>query len=343
MKATRDFLWKTAFRFFMRQFIAFFYPHRYNQIDWTRKVEFLDKELHRIFTESGQKHRQADVLARLHLKSGKPLWVLLHIEVQGYVDEYFAFRIHQIRYRIEERFGVNPAILAILTDNNPKFHPKRYRVSTWRASSETRFQTYKVINHPPSSYDNADSAVAIIMKVAYYAAHAGKFSDEDLISVHFKMVRELLSANYSKQEVAFILNFIKGHVNFKNPTSYPIFESNLNDMEELEYETTEEILAYWDFDARMAKAKEALQEVELKMQQAELKNQQVEQQKQEAELQKQQAELKVQQAVERIEKSVLKHLEEGMDKAKIADLFYFTVEDVEAIIQRQTGTTNSKK
>ena len=119
-----DKLWKIAFRTMMPEFIEFFFPEKYDKIDWQKKILFLDKELQTIQPASRPKNRIADVLVMLHLKEGKPIWVLLHIEIQGYFDEFFGKRVHQMRYRIEDKLDASPVMLCIFTDDNPNFHPK---------------------------------------------------------------------------------------------------------------------------------------------------------------------------------------------------------------------------
>jgi len=44
--------WKEIIEQFFPEFIAFFFPHIYNDIDWSRGYEFLDKELQKIVRDS---------------------------------------------------------------------------------------------------------------------------------------------------------------------------------------------------------------------------------------------------------------------------------------------------
>ena len=74
-----------------------------------------------------------------------------------------------MRYRIEDKFGMNPAILVIFTDDNPNFHPKEYALDTWGSTSRITFNTYKVMDNPPSTYKNRDNIVALIMEVVHTA------------------------------------------------------------------------------------------------------------------------------------------------------------------------------
>ena len=81
----------------MPNFVKFFYRNRYDEVDWTKQMHFLDKELQALQVGSRPKDRIADMLVMLHLKNGSPLYVFLHIEIQGYSDEYYDLRIHQMR------------------------------------------------------------------------------------------------------------------------------------------------------------------------------------------------------------------------------------------------------
>jgi hypothetical protein len=153
MRIDRDLLWKAAFRLYFKDFFYFFYKSYSRRIDWKRGIEFLDKELHKLHVQSDVMNRVADVLVRLYLKNGQPICILLHIEIQGYTDLGFPFRLHQMRYRIEDMFGgINPAMLAIYTDDDPDFHPKKYENKILGSKTLTVFNTYKVMDNPPALY-----------------------------------------------------------------------------------------------------------------------------------------------------------------------------------------------
>jgi hypothetical protein len=183
MKTERDKLWKAAFRRYFKEFFEFFFPKYYGRIDWSKGVMFLDKELEKVYAQSNQKNRVADVLVKLYLKSGKAICILLHIEIQGYVDKMFAYRFHQMRFRIEEYFEEYPAMLAIFTDDDPNFHPKQYQKTVLGSKTLTVFNTYKVMDNPPSTFLKPNSAVGIIMEVAYQATQTKILKDNDKINV----------------------------------------------------------------------------------------------------------------------------------------------------------------
>src|SRR5438105_2842979 len=68
-------------------FIASFMPEIYDQVDWTRGVEFLEQELRAITRKSRRGHRSVDRLVKVWLKDGTEKWVLVHVEIQAQEDE----------------------------------------------------------------------------------------------------------------------------------------------------------------------------------------------------------------------------------------------------------------
>jgi hypothetical protein len=67
---TVDQVWKASFRQMMPQFVEFFFPHKNDEVDWSKGVEYLDKELNTLLLKSKVKNRIADVLVKLHKKKG---------------------------------------------------------------------------------------------------------------------------------------------------------------------------------------------------------------------------------------------------------------------------------
>ena len=52
MYKTNDQLWKGVIEEMFEDFVAFFMPALYTQIDFTKEVSFLDKELEQIYSEN---------------------------------------------------------------------------------------------------------------------------------------------------------------------------------------------------------------------------------------------------------------------------------------------------
>src|SRR5260364_130058 len=61
--------------------MCFFFPELASRIDWSAGIEFKDKELEALTTESMTGKRIADMLVQVRSKEGKPLYVLVHTEI----------------------------------------------------------------------------------------------------------------------------------------------------------------------------------------------------------------------------------------------------------------------
>lgn len=75
--------WKEILDEYFEDFMTFFFPEAHAAIDWPRGVEFFDKELQKIVADAELGRRYADKLAKVWLKSGAEVWVMIHVEVQG--------------------------------------------------------------------------------------------------------------------------------------------------------------------------------------------------------------------------------------------------------------------
>ena len=62
----QDYLWKAAFRVFMQDFVRFFFLNQYDEIDWSKGIVFLDKELAKLQLKSNGKDRIAGLVVHVH-------------------------------------------------------------------------------------------------------------------------------------------------------------------------------------------------------------------------------------------------------------------------------------
>ena len=96
--------WKTILRLYFQESIEFFFPKIAQQIDWQHPPEFLDKEFQQIAGDAAIGKRYADQLVKVHRKRGKPLFLLLHLEVQAHKEKNFPERMFIYALRIFDRF-----------------------------------------------------------------------------------------------------------------------------------------------------------------------------------------------------------------------------------------------
>jgi predicted transposase YdaD len=102
-----DKLWKGAIEDLVVDFLRFFYQDADNIFDFSKKPEFLDKELEELFPDQKNTTRHVDKLVKVWLKDGSVKWILIHCEVQGYGDKDFELRMFIYFYRIFRRYKLN--------------------------------------------------------------------------------------------------------------------------------------------------------------------------------------------------------------------------------------------
>ena len=332
MNIRKDQLWKSAFRLMMQQIVGFFFPNEYDEVDWTKEIVFLDKELNTIHLHSRPKNRIADVLVMLQLKNGDPLYIFLHIEVQGYFDVDFGLRVHQMSYRIEDKLGHSPVMLSIFTDDDPNFHPKEYYVEKWGTTRRLTFNTYKVMDNPPSTYKDRHSPIAMLMEIVYESTQIKKSSDAEIMKAFVGLAKKLLLMGYPKEYVLLMKSFIEAHIKFGEPKNYRIFENKLNDM--ANYETTEEILSFFNLEKRLEDSQNDVKQARLE---TERERQAVQRERQKAERERQEKEHERQERQEKErerERAVLVLLNKGFEADVILSVFDITVEDIRAIQEK---------
>ena len=121
--------WKEALVKYLPQFFEFFFPHIFEDVDWNKAPEFLDKELPALAPTNQENKRGGprvvDTLVELQRVSGEVTRILVHIEIQAQKKADFERRLFLYHSRILERHAKPLCSLVILAD----------RFSNWRPSS----------------------------------------------------------------------------------------------------------------------------------------------------------------------------------------------------------------
>ncbi len=142
-----DELLKGAFEENFFDFLNFVYPDAAEVLDFSRDVEFKDKELFAIIPDRERKKdkRVADLLAKLYLKDGTEKWVLLNVEIEGGNDKKFAYRLYQYHYRIRDRYNVSAATIAVFTGNKKQERPIEYKEELLGTVLSFKYISYHVL------------------------------------------------------------------------------------------------------------------------------------------------------------------------------------------------------
>ena len=244
-KQRKDIFWKEIIEVMIMPLMYFFFPRQADMIDFSKGARFLDKEFSELFPEMSKdaKGRRADKLVELALKGGGTVWILVHIEVQGYVDTDFARRMFEYYYRILEKYGKRVTALAIFTDDSPSFHPSEYRTELWGTELIYRYNTYKLLDKNPKDFADTNNPFAIIMETAWYALKRNKLNDKDLETLKLRLIRRFLELDYSKEYIYKILRFLSFYIKFDKKEAEIKFIQKLTPMIESNDMTVAQLVA----------------------------------------------------------------------------------------------------
>jgi len=223
----KDTLWKAIIEELIDDFILFFFAEYAHLIDFESGFEFLDKELQQIFPESETDRRHADKLIKAKLKDGSIVYFLIHIEVQGYDDEFFDRRMYEYGYRIDDRYKLPLTALAIYTHSNKATHFRSYHREFLGTIQHYEFPVYVLADHTLAELKQIDNPFAIVMATALMGLKR-KPKDTKLLDLKRELVKNLYAKGYPKSKISALLDFIRYYVNFTNSEFSSKFEEEID-------------------------------------------------------------------------------------------------------------------
>jgi hypothetical protein len=208
-KSDFDSPWKDMLENYFAEFMSFFFPQAYSDIEWQKHYKFLDKEFQQITQDSGIGRRSVDKLVEVWRKNGEESWVLVHVEIQGQKDTDFAKRMYTYNYRIFDRYNRSVASLAILSDENPNWHPKQFSYSLWGCNVGIEFPAIKLLDYREQWNELEESrnpfAVAVM---AHLKVQETRGNYEERKRWKFYLARRLYERGHKKEDIIQLLKFI---------------------------------------------------------------------------------------------------------------------------------------
>ena len=211
-----DILWKNVLEDVFDDFLRFFIPQVDELLDLSRGVEYLDKELDQLFPpeQDEYKPRFVDKLAKVYTPSGTEEWILVHIEVQGYRDSYFAKRMFQYYARILDKHDRSVVAFAIFTDPEPGFHPKVFEQSFLGTSLCYSFNTYKIVEQPEAALAEDPNPFDVVALTVQTALRRNKITSQELYDLKLSIARRLMTKRIDKAKIGKIMDFLRYYVRF---------------------------------------------------------------------------------------------------------------------------------
>jgi hypothetical protein len=224
---TQDELWKIIIPLLWEDFIHYFLPEWVDQIDFSRKPEFLDKELKRLMPRGKSKNRSVDILMRVYLKNGSRKSFLFHVEVQAYYELLFPSRVFQYFYRIKDYLQEPIETLVIMIDDDPNYRPCEYFEQYGQTSVHFKYRMFKLLDNPPPYLEN--NIFSIVLEVTWFALEQNMLkNDDDLEKLKFRLLKQLVTKKVEKEKIYAIFEFINIYLPFVNSEKEPIFVERID-------------------------------------------------------------------------------------------------------------------
>jgi hypothetical protein len=194
--------WKEGLDHYFPQFIAFFFPKAYAEIDWERGYENLEEELRKVVRDSKVSERRADKLTKVWLKNGEERYVLIHTEILADRDTGFPERMFVYNYRIFDRYHKLVVSLAVLGDESPSWRPDQHGWDLWDCQMSLRFPVVKLIDYKGRWQELAQSANPFaIVVMAHLKTKETHGDPTSRLQWKTRMVRMLYERGFQRQDV----------------------------------------------------------------------------------------------------------------------------------------------
>jgi len=224
--------WKEILEAYFPEFMHFFFPEAYVEIDWRRGYRFLDKELQQVVADAELGRRYADKLVEVWLKNGQTEWLLIHVEVQGKQEPEFEERMFVYNYRLFDRFRRTVVSLAVLADESPKWKPEKFGYGRWGCKVEMIFPSVKLLAYRENSDDleHSKNPFAVVV-MTHLRALDTRQDHARRMWWKMELCKSLYARGYSREDIIRLFRFIDWVMRL-SPEMEKLFWNELQDYEE---------------------------------------------------------------------------------------------------------------
>jgi len=208
-RETFDDPWKQIVPALFEQFVEFFAPDVWSDIDWSRPPEFLDKELRRVAKGLRRRRVTADFLVRVYLKDGDDFWLLAHIELQAQKDVALPERMFRYNFRAFDLHGRPVYSLALLADGDSDWRPDHFEYKAWRTRMALDYSTVKLLDFANriDQLQKSDNPFALAV-LAHLKTLETRGDAEARLEWKSRLVRLLYSRRWRRGQIEELFQFI---------------------------------------------------------------------------------------------------------------------------------------
>ncbi|WP_339237112.1 Rpn family recombination-promoting nuclease/putative transposase [Oceanobacillus sp. FSL W7-1281] len=192
-----DGLWKNLIEELFQEFMEFFAPDLYPEIDFEKEVDFPNIELFQFVINSRKGRKYSDRLAKVTLKNGEEKYVFVHIEVQAIGEQDFAERMFKYFYRIYDKHKHPIYSIALLTDASHQHYEDTFRYSFYGTELTYLYNVYRFYGKDKEKLKKSDNPFALaVLAGIYVSENSGRTEKDDEKRFQFK--QQLISMALEK-------------------------------------------------------------------------------------------------------------------------------------------------
>ena len=228
-RKSNDGLLKGAFEETFIDFLRFIYPDADSLFDFSKELVFMDKELNAIFPDREQQKgaREADLLVKIYLLTGKIKWILIHTELEGGSDAGLGFRCYQYHYRILDRYQIPVETIVVYTGDRNQRRPSKYHYEGIKTSLVFNFSSCHIFDYEEQELLGMQNPFALILLACQKSLLEGKIAEDVLGRDRLIIAKALINCGYSHDRIMALLGFLKNFIYIKDQEINRIFDQQI--------------------------------------------------------------------------------------------------------------------
>jgi hypothetical protein len=326
--------WKIITTNLIEDFIQFFLPTLYNDVDFSVAPEFLEQELFEM-VEDEQVKNIMDKLVKLRLKSGEEKWIFVHIEFQN--DGNILERMFLYFRRILDKYGKEITAIVIYTGKSVPKHHDKYEYENYGTKVTYQFNSYLVSKQNEAELLSNENPFALVVLANLYVLKT--LNDlEQRLSFKENLYNIAQSRQYSIEKTTELFIFVKELMQLSPEleVEYNFFITKQKNVEEMRVASQSMLdlvnLLSAEFYGQTIEDKEA----QLQESKVELQESKVELQESKVELQESKVELQDKKLI--IARSIINLRDKmNLNATQIADLLDLEITFVESVLNHVKG------
>jgi hypothetical protein len=189
--------------------MAFFFPQAYEDIDWSRGLEFLDKELQYAVRLAGRGRHTVDKLVKVWRKDGEEMWVLTHVEVQSQVEEEFPQRMYICNSLLFGRHKRCVVSLGVLGDTQVDWRPASFEYGLWGCRAGIEYPIVKLLDYEGrwEELEQSTNPFAVVV-MAHVKTQTTRSKPETRLQWKKRILRWLYQQGRSEEEFVDLFRFM---------------------------------------------------------------------------------------------------------------------------------------